>query len=57
MDEANRRVHEALDRARTGQTLSNYPAIFAGFMAKGVAEADIKPSRGIPHCVACRGPT
>jgi hypothetical protein len=43
MAEATRIQHEALDRAKTGQTLSNYPAIFEGFMAKGIAEADIKP--------------
>jgi antirestriction factor ArdC-like protein len=38
---------EALDRARTGQTISNYPAIFAGFMAKGIAETEIKPRENI----------
>jgi hypothetical protein len=36
---------EALDRARNGQTLSNYPAIFAGFMEKGIPEADIRLAR------------
>ena len=34
-------------RARTGQTLTNYPAIFEGFMAKGIAEADIKPRENV----------
>jgi hypothetical protein len=34
---------EALDRAENGQALTNYPAIYAGFMAKGIAEADIQP--------------
>jgi hypothetical protein len=34
---------EALDRATQGQTLSNWPAIFAGFMAKGIPEAEIQP--------------
>jgi hypothetical protein len=38
---------EALDRATTGQALSNYPAIFAGFMAKGILEADIKPRENV----------
>jgi len=38
---------EALDRARNGQALTNYPAIFAGFMAKGIAEADIKPRENV----------
>jgi hypothetical protein len=51
MAEANRSISEiateALDRARTGQTLSNYPAIFAGFMAKGIPEADIKPRENV----------
>ena len=34
---------EALSRAENGESFSNYPAIFAGFMAKGIAEADIEP--------------
>jgi hypothetical protein len=38
---------EAIDRARNGQSFSNYPAIFAGFMAKGIAEADIKPRENV----------
>jgi N-terminal domain of anti-restriction factor ArdC len=38
---------EALDRATTKQSLSNYPAIFEGFMAKGIAEADIKPRENV----------
>ena len=32
---------EALTRAATGQSLTNYPAIFEGFLAKGIQEADI----------------
>src|SRR5438045_1957006 len=32
--------NEALERARTSQALTNYPAIFEGFMAKGIAKAD-----------------
>lgn len=47
MDEANRRVHEALQRATTGQALTNYPAIYQGFMAKGIPEADIKPRENV----------
>ena len=39
--------NEALDRARTSQALTNYPAIYAGFMAKGIAEADIKPRENV----------
>src|SRR6266571_2894190 len=38
---------EALDRATTGQSLTNYPAIFAGFMAEGIAEVDIKPRENV----------
>jgi N-terminal domain of anti-restriction factor ArdC len=38
---------EALDRARNGQSLANYPTIFAGFMAKGIAEADIRPRENV----------
>jgi hypothetical protein len=34
---------EALDRAQSGMALTNYPAIYAGFIAKGIAEADIVP--------------
>lgn len=34
---------EALDRATTGQALTNYLAIYSGFMAKGIAESDISP--------------
>jgi N-terminal domain of anti-restriction factor ArdC len=38
---------EGLERATTGQTLTNYPAIFEGFMAKGIAEGDIKPRENV----------
>lgn len=38
---------EALDRATASQALTNYPAIFEGFMAKGIAEADIKPRENV----------
>jgi hypothetical protein len=34
---------EAIDRARNGQSVMNYAAIFEGFMAKGIAESDIEP--------------
>ena len=34
---------EALERARASQALTNYPAIFEGFITKGIAVADIKP--------------
>src|SRR5438132_12468987 len=38
---------EALSRAASGQSLSNWPAIFAGFMAKGIPEEDIKPRENV----------
>jgi hypothetical protein len=34
---------EALSRATIGQSLTNYPAIIAGFMAKGIPESEIQP--------------
>lgn len=34
---------EALNKALTSQALTNYPAIFEGFLAKGILEADIQP--------------
>lgn len=34
---------EALDRATQGASVANFPAIFEGFRAKGIAEADIMP--------------
>jgi hypothetical protein len=37
---------EALERARASQALTNYPAIYA-FMAKGIAEADIRPRENV----------
>jgi hypothetical protein len=38
---------EALSRARHGQSMSNYPAIFAGFTARGIPEADIDPRQNV----------
>ena len=38
---------EALTRAVTGQSYSNYPAIVAGFTAKGIPEAEIKPRENV----------
>lgn len=37
----------ALANARDGQSLTNYPAILEGFMAKGIAKADIKPRENV----------
>lgn len=36
-------AQEALTRARSNLSLSNYPAIFAGLIAKGIPENDIEP--------------
>lgn len=38
---------EALTRAASGQSLTNWPTIFAGFVAKGIPEADIKPRENV----------
>ena len=38
---------EALDRAIGGQTMSNWPAFFAGFMAKGIPENEIRPRENV----------
>ena len=38
---------EALTRAVSGQTMSNYPAIFQGFTAKGIPESEIRPRENV----------
>src|SRR5215470_7292769 len=38
---------EALMRAVSGQTMSNYPAIYHGFIAKGIPESEIKPRENV----------
>jgi hypothetical protein len=38
---------EALSRAATGQSLANWPAILAGFLAKGIPESDIRPRENV----------
>ena len=38
---------EALSRAIYGQSAANFPAIFSGFAAKGIAEEEIKPRENI----------
>ena len=38
---------EALMRAVSGQTMSNYPAIFHGFIARGIPESEIKPRENV----------
>ena len=38
---------EALTRAVSGQTMTNYPAIFQGFIAKGIPESEIRPRENV----------
>jgi antirestriction protein ArdC len=38
---------EALSRAATGQSLTNWPAILHGFMANGIPEQDILPRENV----------
>jgi hypothetical protein len=40
-------AHEALARASSGQSVSNYGAIFHGFADKGIAEPDIRPRENV----------
>lgn len=44
---ATDRRQEALANARNGQSFANYPAIFDGFIAKGIREADIHPHENL----------
>ena len=46
-EEKQQMQQEALDRAVCGQSLSNWPAIIHGFLAKGVPEADILPRENV----------
>lgn len=38
---------EALARATSGRSFGNYPAIFDGFAAKGIAADDIQPRENV----------
>jgi len=38
---------EALTRAATGHSLANWPTIIEGFIAKGIAETDIRPRENV----------
>jgi hypothetical protein len=38
---------EALSRAVCNQSLTNWPTIFQGFMAKGIPETDIRPRENV----------
>src|SRR5207237_6118641 len=39
--------HEALSRAASGQSLANWPAILAGFTAKGIPESEVRPRENV----------
>ena len=43
----NDKQAEALSRAITGQSWSNYPAIIQGFMARGIPEEQIQPRENV----------
>ena len=43
----NERQTEALSRALTGQSWSNFPAIIQGFMARGIPEDQILPRENV----------
>lgn len=47
-------AQDALGRARGGQSFANYPAIFAGFMAKWIPEDDIMPRENVLTFAAWR---
>jgi hypothetical protein len=38
---------ESLKRAVSGQSFTNFPAIFQGFAAKGIPESEIKPRENV----------
>jgi len=38
---------ESLKRAVSGQSFSNFPAIFQGFSARGIPESEIKPRENV----------
>jgi N-terminal domain of anti-restriction factor ArdC len=38
---------DSLRRAISGQSFSNFPAIFQGFLAKGISESEIKPRENV----------
>lgn len=44
---AQRYRREALTMAMYGQSASNFPAIFAGFAAKGISEEEIEPRENV----------
>ena len=47
MEQRHQIQQDALSRATTGATWSNYPAIFAGFVERGLPESEIKPRENV----------
>jgi len=43
----NASTAESLNRAISGQSFANFPAIFQGFAAKGIPESEIKPRENV----------
>jgi len=46
-DKESQARQEALTRAVSGQSFTNFPAIFQGFAAKGIPESEIKPRENV----------
>ena len=44
---AFRKNDEALSRATSGMSVSNYPTIYGGFIEKGIPESEIKPRENV----------
>jgi len=44
---AFRKNGEALSRATSGMSVSNYPTIYGGFIEKGIPESEIKPRENV----------
>jgi hypothetical protein len=44
---AFRKNGEALSRATSGMSISNYPTIYGGFIQKGIPESEIKPRENV----------
>jgi hypothetical protein len=44
---AFRKNGEALSRATSGLSVSNYPTIYGGFIQKGIPESEIKPRENV----------
>ncbi len=50
----SRMQQEALERATGGQSVSNFPAIYQGFIERGIPEADILPRENVLTYLAWR---